>query len=134
MATAVTSFAYRSTWPSHHGRGQASDLKLWDGRSGCDFSRLRIAGPPSMLYGDGGDEFRVQVHLAITSRARSVLAADGGQHADDRGRGLVDVIGDGDPLGPGPPEPPHAVLAAGDDHAFLKRPRQGRHVVVLVVL
>ena len=34
------------------------------------------------------------------------------EHPDDRRGGQVNIVRDGYPLRPGPPEPPHAVLAA----------------------
>jgi hypothetical protein len=50
-----------------------------------------------------------------------------GENPGDGGRGLVHVVGDGDPLRPGPPEPPDAVLAAAGIHVFFKRPRRRVH-------
>jgi len=59
-----------------------------------------------------------------TSRGvRSLVAEKGGQDPHDRAGGLVNVVGDGDPFRPRPPEPPHAILAAAGVDVLLKRPR-----------
>jgi Domain of unknown function (DUF4439) len=62
-------------------------------------------------------------------RTSSLLAAQGGEHAYDRGSGPVDVLGNGDPLRPGPPEPPTAILTAANVYVLLKRPRGRVHHV-----
>jgi hypothetical protein len=51
------------------------------------------------------------------------ITTERGEHPGDRGGGLVDVVGDGYPLRPRPPEPPDAVLAAAGVHVLLERPR-----------
>src|SRR6516225_7127309 len=63
------------------------------------------------------------------SPRRSVITAEGGQDPHDCAGRRVKVVGHGDPLRPGPPEPPHAVLTAAHVDVLLKRPRGRVHHV-----
>jgi Domain of unknown function (DUF4439) len=52
-----------------------------------------------------------------------VAAAGEGEDSCDGSDGGVQVVGDGDPLRPGPPEPPESVLAPVGVDVLLERPR-----------
>jgi hypothetical protein len=75
--------------------------------------------------GDSGGRVTRVADAAGWAGETELLAAGAREREDsgDGGSGGVEVVGDGDPLGPGPPEPPEAVLAPVGVDALLERPR-----------
>jgi hypothetical protein len=136
-ATPVAAQAFYDLPFRVHDAGTAMALAAYleDGVTGgylgivsVDDQRLRSFGALAMQGSADRAAYwrgRTQAFPGLASRLASVGSARvvAGEDPGDRGGGLINVVGDGDPLGPGPPEPPDAVRAAAGVDVLLQRPR-----------